>query len=251
MAGRKSVAILSMISCVAAATAHAADDEHVVINVVNGYVYVSLGTRDGAAEGYRLELLEGEVAIGVLALDLCGEVVCRAPLVKGLTVVRGMPVRVVKTKPPAPKPTAKAAVAPPPTPRVDETPSGPDELPYREPIPRGYVVKQERISGLVSLGWVGFSVSYGITALAGLGGNDSESSLLLLPVVGPLFYYGSLPDGRDNSPGVYVLSALVQGSSVLSLIVGYHGNKKLVRSDVSFVPVVTRDVTYFGVVARF
>jgi hypothetical protein len=253
MTGRTIAAVLGVLSCTAAAAAAADDNDHVVINVVNGYVYVSLGTRDGASEGDRLELLEGDVAVGVLALDLCGEVICRAPLAKGVEghVARGMHVRVVKSKV-TPRPVAEPkATQPAPPPKVDEPPPGPAVLPYREPIPRGYVARYERKSGLVSLGWVGFSVTYGITALVGLAGNEEESTLLLLPVIGPLIYVAAASNVGQDESGPYVISTILQGASVLSLLAGYYGSRKLVRSDVAVMPVVTRELSYLGVIARF
>jgi len=266
MNGRKVAAILSIISCVAASSARADDSDHVVINVVNGYVYVSVGTRDGAAEGDRLEVLDGGVPIGVLGLDLCGEVICRAPLGKALAgrVTRGMAVRVAKsTTIPQPKvpetviesgpPKKKAAVKEPA--KAEEPVLGPDVLPYREPIPAGYEVKHRRYSGLVSLGWVGFGVSYGLTTLAALGNGDG-GLVLLLPVLGPLIYTASVPDYRESDSSPYILSSLVQAASVISLIAGYAGERRLVRTgspaaSVSFAPAVTREGAFFGVVGRF
>lgn len=270
MLKKRVASVLVIISAFAAASAYADNDDHVVINIVNGYVYVSLGTRDGAAEGDRLELLDDDAAFGVLELDLCGEVICRAPLGKALAgrVMRGMSVRLPKKAKPTkakaePAPVAKPKPASPTsaaTPRgaapssSDAEPFvGPDVLPYRSPIPRGYQVERKPYSALVTVGWIGMSVSYGITALAGL---DTEGgAALLLPVIGPLIYVANAPDFQQVEAGPYVVSALLQGASLLALIGGYSGERQLVRigskPTVSFAPVLTRDGGYLGVVGRF
>jgi hypothetical protein len=104
-----------------ASFAMAADDDHVVTNVVNGLVYVSLGARDGAAAGKEIELLAPNGAtVGVLVLSGCGEVTCKAPLSPELAgkIVRGERVRLRTTiavvpKPAAPSPPASASATPP------------------------------------------------------------------------------------------------------------------------------------------
>lgn len=269
MLGRQVASSLVIVTCVATSSARADDGDHPVINVINGHVYVSLGTRDGAAEGDRIEIVgDNGVAVGVLELDLCGEVICRARLPKGLagTIARGMQARITKQAGAAtPQPKALPQPAPvvpirTPEPQTKATSGeepivGPDTLPYREPIPRGYEMRRKNYGGLVALGWVGFSVSYGVTALVGLGGND-DKTILLLPVLGPLIYLASANDyyGKPE-PAPYVFSALLQGASVLSLIAGYSGEKTLVRigsnASVSIAPAVTPAGSYLGIVGRF
>ena len=256
-----------MVACVATSLARADDADHIVINVVNGYVYVSLGTRDGAAVGDAIELsTESGVAIGTLELDLCGEVICRARLAKGLVgkVARGMrvgarqPIAPIaeeqepKVEAPSPVSTKLAAE---PKHAPNEPVMGPDVIPYREPIPRGYELNRRSYSGLVALGWVGMSVTYGITALVGLA--DDDGTPLLIPVLGPLIYAAGTTNnsyGRiDSTP--LILSTLLQGGSLICLIAGYTGEKRLVRTgskaSVAVMPVVTRDGAFFGVVGRF
>lgn len=246
-------------TCVAASSARADDGDHPVINVVNGYVYVSLGGRDGARDGDRIEIVGSNgVAVAVLELDLCGEVICRAPLPSGLagTIARGMPARLKKAAAPAPVVPVRAPEPPAKTTPSDEPVIGPDTIPYRTPIPPGYELRRKRYSGAVTLGWIGMSVSYGITALVGLGGDDDQK-MLLLPVLGPLIYLAAVDDNYYGKPepAPYVLSSLLQGASLLSLIVGYSGEKTLVRigsaASVSIAPVLTRDSGYLGVVGRF
>jgi len=242
-----------------------------VINVSNGYVYVNLGTRDGVAAGERVEIVGDDgVAIGFLELDLCGEVICRAPLATGLTggkIVRGMVARVARPTEgappseepdPKPEPVVPIKTPEPPSPKapVADITDGPDTMPYREPIPRGYEVKKKNYSGLVALGWVGMSISYGITALVGLGGDRDADTALLLPVVGPLIFLASSSSSYSKpDPEPYILSTLVQGASLIALIAGYGGEKTLVRvgskAAVSIAPAVNRDGAYFGVVGRF
>jgi hypothetical protein len=257
---------LVIISALAASSARAADDDHVVNNVVNGYVYVSIGSRDGVAAGDHLEIVgDGGVAVGVLELDLCGEVICRAPLAKGLVgkVARGMLVRARKQKAaPVAEPDeletvpTKPIIARPKTKpvRPDEPLAGPDVMPYREPIPRGYQLDRKPYSGLVTLGWLGFSVTYGITTIVGLANGD-DGMVLFLPVIGPLIYVATPAPYQEIESGGFILSTLLQGASVIALIAGYAGEKRLVRigskATVSFAPVVTRDGGYFGLVGSF
>jgi hypothetical protein len=189
----------------------------------------------------------------MLELDLCGEVICRAPLAKGLTgkVTRGLRVRLpktalveiesTKTPTPSPKPTSEV------TPVVR-----PDELPYSPLVPAGYEVRKRTYPGLVALGWVGFSISYSLTVVVGIG---NESSVLFLPVLGPLLYLATANDVYSKpEPAPYVLSSLLQGVSIISLIAGYRGETKLVKkgtASISLAPSITRDGGYFGVVGRF
>lgn len=106
--------------CGAPLVALAADDDHVVTQIIKGMVYVSLGTRDGVAVGQRVEVLdEGKHVLGTLDLELCGEVICRARLPAALEgkLARGMLVRPfvagVPAAPVASAPVASAASAAP------------------------------------------------------------------------------------------------------------------------------------------
>lgn len=99
--------------CLAPLVATASDEDHVVTQVINGMVYVSLGTRDGVAAGQRVEVLdEAKTVVATLDLELCGEVICRAKLPPDVAgkVLRGMLVRLEQQAPPA----GSSAPVPPP-----------------------------------------------------------------------------------------------------------------------------------------
>ncbi|MBI2389082.1 MAG: hypothetical protein HYV09_05640 [Deltaproteobacteria bacterium] len=148
MANARLSLLLGLALATAPRSSRADDDEPIVTNVVNGLVYVSVGTRDGAAVGDQVAVLgEGGAPIGTIEFDLCGEVICRAKLPSALAgkIVRGMRVMVRAEKAPAAvapagKPTAepapkagepppKAAGEPGPAPTSEPTPEAP-------PIPK-------------------------------------------------------------------------------------------------------------------
>jgi hypothetical protein len=103
--------------------AGAAEAEHTIVNVVNGLVYVDYGTRDGVAAGQKLEV----VGIGIIRLEMCGEVICRAKIPSKLegVLARGMRVRPIgadttptETAPapsttPSPSPSITPSIEPP------------------------------------------------------------------------------------------------------------------------------------------
>lgn len=140
--------------CLAPFLAMAADEDHVVTQVANGLVYVSLGTRDGVAAGQRIEVLDqSKIVVAALDLELCGEVICRAKLPADLAgrVLRGMLVRVEQEAPPAASsapvpppittapvvPTASASVsAPEPAASAWEEPAAPPPVPKKKKKPQ-------------------------------------------------------------------------------------------------------------------
>lgn len=269
---RRSTLALSVACVLAGSSARA--DEHVVTQVINGFVYVSLGARDGAAVGMHVEIVG---AAAEIELDFCGEVVCRGKLPAGAAIDKGMTVRIVapiKTSPtdstPSPPPVVvpapPTAVTPPP-PIVEEFEpepkpkatkkkppartgltldttlepyfQGPKEMRWKEgPVPPGYRVVDRPNDGLVKAGWWMFGVSYGLTATVGLG---SEEYSLLVPAIGPWIYAGM---HSQQGSGAVVLSGLLQDVGALLLTFGYVGSKRFVRQDlkVSFAPMIGRDV---------
>jgi hypothetical protein len=231
-----------------------ADDNHEVINVVNNLVYVSLGTRDGAEVGDEIEVLSNGAPLGKIELDLCGEVICRGKLPKSLStkVLRGMPVRLVDSGPspaPGPSPVPAPPVAKPvpttfaPSPAPTYSPPSsdlPERISYREPIPVGYRVERQRIKTAVTLGWIGLSTTYGISLLAGIGGD----SAMIIPVIGPFVRAADNKNGESNT--TYLLLGLGQTISLVFLIAGYAGERVLVRTSG-----VTVSVGGSGIVGRF
>lgn len=219
-----------------------ADDEHVVINVVNRLVYVSLGTRDGASVGEEIDVSADGVAIGKIELDLCGEVICRGKLPNSLSakVKRGMAVRISdpKTAPPASKPRPP----PSPPPRDTSFDERPARLPYRTPVPYGYRVMRERIAPAVTVGWIGLGATYGISFLLGVNGRDE--SALILPIFGP-FLHAATNRTSDADVG-YLVLGIGQALSVAFLIAGYAGERVLIREGS-----VTLNVGPTGFIGRF
>lgn len=149
--------LLLGLALVLAPRGSAADDEPIVTNVVNGLVYVSVGTRDGAAVGDQVTVLRDDgAAVGTIEFDLCGEVICRAKLPSALAgkIVRGMRVRVRAEQAPAivaPAPTAAQTPGPAPkaagepSPKAAGEPSeaseapapiAPDTAPAPPPVPK-------------------------------------------------------------------------------------------------------------------
>ncbi len=80
----------------AAVGAPPAGEEHIVTSVANGNAYFDLGLRNGLRTGVRVDVLrhDGKL-VTALVTDLCGEVICRAPVPAGLAevVVPGMRVQ--------------------------------------------------------------------------------------------------------------------------------------------------------------
>ncbi len=120
---------LALASTVSGARASQSDSaSHVVVNVVNGLVYMSLGTKDGAAVGDRVEVIRPDgIVAGVLELDLCGEMLCRARLPAALAgkITPGLEVRGRVAAPSAPsaKPAAPIVAPPKPAPAPSSSPS--------------------------------------------------------------------------------------------------------------------------------
>ena len=260
-----------------AASSDARADDHVVINVVNRLVYVSLGTRDGASVGDEIDVMAEGVVLGKIELDLCGEVICRGKLPNSLAtkVLRGMSVR-VSPAPAGPAPKGPALKGPAPTGPVptDPVPTGPEpiqpkasqtkralpivkpatkqytfadddrpaRMPYRTPIPLGYRVERQRISAAVTIGWIGLSVTYGISFLTGLNGRND--SALLLPVIGP-FLHAATNNSSDSDAG-YLLLGAGQVVSLVFLIAGYSGERVLVKQGA-----VSLNVGPSGFIGRF
>ncbi|MGZ5966191.1 MAG: hypothetical protein ACXWP4_00890 [Polyangiales bacterium] len=241
-----------------ASLAMAQDDEHVVTNIVNGLVYVSLGTRDGAAIGNEIEVIAPNGAVvGVLVLSGCGEVTCKAPLKTELAgkIVRGERVRIrpaiaevpsataaalpsASVSPPEPEeeePVEPPAVhAPPPKPFVVPT-APPPELaatprPWKDgdPAPPGYRVVRHTNSTMTRWGWITFSVAYGIAAIGAIG-DSKDGSILLLPVAGPWVYMASTKTSYSHlGDGTTALIGIGEGVGLLLLIFGYSGKHVLV-----------------------
>jgi len=310
--------------CLAPLLAAAADDDHVVTNVVNGVVYVSLGTRDGALAGRRIEVLDqSKNVVARLDLELCGEVICRAKLPPELAgkILRGMEVRF----PPSPvagsaSPPATSAPTPvtpappsssehepsgsapePPAPAPSTSSSGeewseppaadiPKKKPKRPqhvvvtgltlesvlspyanptnadatggvapiekrysggPVPAGYRVVDKSSPGVVKTGWWLFGISYGLSAIGGLGGD--KASLLLLPGLGPWLYLASKPKSlsSDDTDALLVLLGLGQDVGLLVLGIGYAPSKTLVKQDTGVSlrvsPILGRDTYGLGI----
>jgi hypothetical protein len=105
---------------------------------------------------------------------------------------------------------------------------------------------------------VTLSISYGFTALAGLG-DSNHGSNLLVPVLGPWIYLATSKDstsyGSSSGPssGTITVLGLAQATGMLLLILGYSGTQQLVPAQSSFVvtPVAGGGTYGAAAIARF
>jgi hypothetical protein len=222
------VAALSASSWPSAARA---EEEHAVTNVANEAVYFDLGERDGVHAGSSVEVLAADgVVVAVLKTNLCGEVICRAPLPTALAgrIQKGMrvwpagaatdeavpeysPEEATETEPlPQPKPipeveATKATSASLPPPVDTKLPPSRD----KEHWYGGQIIGVVYGSGLLLAVGVAAS-SGGIASLGGIG----------YALGGPLVHFAHGEVGRGfGSIGIMV------GCATAGAIVGVAGGK--------------------------
>jgi len=258
--------------------ASATPDEHIVVNVVNDFVYVDLGSRDGVTAGDRVELL----GVGSIELDLCGEVICRAPvptLLKG-KVKKGMKVRVAGTTAalpsvstvipdvsetpepstiePAPKkkpPAKSASVSPSASSPEPETLA---RLPYRKgsTAPPGYRLVSKHSDTTTTVGWTILSVSYGFAVLDAALTNDSakpsafasdrviSSRWLYLPVFGPWILLGIADEHKCTPTGLTYPTFRCEGRKISDTFLVVDGLAQAVGALTIVVGYLMRDTFY-------
>jgi len=136
--------------------------------------------------------------------------------------------------PPQPYPPPAPTYAPPAATAYVPMVPGPRYIRYEDgqPVPPGYQLEQRMWGGMVIPGGVLFGVFYSIGALIAAGSNPPrDAGWLVAPVIGPWVMLASTTDGA----GRFFLTSdgIVQAASVALLVVGFHGRKVLVRSDLA------------------